>query len=465
MRLARGWRWEGRPSSRRRIDRLAATEKNTWIEMVVPESRPRALKAAGDLIRHSLLKISRVRLGGLSFEGLDDGRLARSDQGRDLRPARPRRPRPDAPRAVASSRDSALPPRLTRVIEPGRGRRQDREDRTRADLGFRQDRRRRAGARARPPPGSRSCRPAARRARSPRPASRCARSATSPARPRSSTGGSRRCTRASTAASSAAPTAGAPRRDAGGRHRPDRPRGREPLSVPRDRRARARRSTRSIENIDIGGPSMIRSAAKNHERVAVVVDPGRLRGACSPSSTRGGEISAATRFRLARKAFAHTAAYDGAIAAHLRPVRRRRDARAGRLPRVAARRRHAGARAALRREPAPEGGVLRGSTAAPRRPVAGARARCCRARSSRTTTCSTSTRRCASCASSPSRPRSIVKHNNPCGAAVGATSVADAYRRARETDPVSAFGGIVARQPRRRRRAGARARARRSSSA
>ena len=73
MRLARGWRWEGRPVKPVTVDRLAATERNTWIEMVVPESRPRALKAAGDLIRHSLLKISRVRLGGLSFEGLAMG--------------------------------------------------------------------------------------------------------------------------------------------------------------------------------------------------------------------------------------------------------------------------------------------------------------------------------------------------------------------------------------------------------
>jgi pseudouridine synthase len=73
MRLARGWRWEGRPVKPATIDRLAKTERNTWIEMVVPETRPRALKAAGDLIRHSVLKISRVRLGGLSFEGLAMG--------------------------------------------------------------------------------------------------------------------------------------------------------------------------------------------------------------------------------------------------------------------------------------------------------------------------------------------------------------------------------------------------------
>ena len=73
MRLARGWRWEGRPVKPEKVDKLAATQSNTWIEMVVAESRPRALKAAGDLIRHSLLKISRVRLGGLSFEGLKMG--------------------------------------------------------------------------------------------------------------------------------------------------------------------------------------------------------------------------------------------------------------------------------------------------------------------------------------------------------------------------------------------------------
>jgi 23S rRNA pseudouridine2605 synthase len=72
-RLLRGWRWEGRPVKPTTMERLAATEKNTWVEMVVAETRPRALKAAGDLIRHSVLKISRVRLGRLSFEGLAMG--------------------------------------------------------------------------------------------------------------------------------------------------------------------------------------------------------------------------------------------------------------------------------------------------------------------------------------------------------------------------------------------------------
>lgn len=72
-RLARGWRWEDVPVKPISVGALATTGKNTWVEIVVPEARPRALKAGGDLIRHSVLKISRVRLGGLSFEGLAMG--------------------------------------------------------------------------------------------------------------------------------------------------------------------------------------------------------------------------------------------------------------------------------------------------------------------------------------------------------------------------------------------------------
>ena len=72
-RLLRGWRWDGRPVVPRQVHSLATTGKNTWIEMVVPESRPRVLKAAGELVRHTVLKISRVRLGEISFEGLKMG--------------------------------------------------------------------------------------------------------------------------------------------------------------------------------------------------------------------------------------------------------------------------------------------------------------------------------------------------------------------------------------------------------
>jgi 23S rRNA pseudouridine2605 synthase len=72
-RLLRGWRWEQRPVKPVTVQPIATTEKNTWIEMVVTETRPRALKAGCEWIRHSLLKISRIRFGGLSFEGLAMG--------------------------------------------------------------------------------------------------------------------------------------------------------------------------------------------------------------------------------------------------------------------------------------------------------------------------------------------------------------------------------------------------------
>jgi 23S rRNA pseudouridine2605 synthase len=72
-RLLRGWKWDGRPVRPTRVESIATTGKNTWVEMVVPESRPRVLKAAGEIIRHTLLKISRVRLGEISFEGLKMG--------------------------------------------------------------------------------------------------------------------------------------------------------------------------------------------------------------------------------------------------------------------------------------------------------------------------------------------------------------------------------------------------------
>src|SRR3954468_22728473 len=71
-----------------------------------------------------------------------------------------------------------------------------------------------------------------------------------------------------------------------------------------------------IENIDIGGPSMVRSAAKNHARVAVLCDPADYEGVLAEINGQG-EVTLATRKRLAAKAFAHTAAYDGAISGYL----------------------------------------------------------------------------------------------------------------------------------------------------
>src|ERR1700688_4603188 len=75
-----------------------------------------------------------------------------------------------------------------------------------------------------------------------------------------------------------------------------------------------------VENIDIGGPSMIRSAAKNFQDVAVVTSPADYDAIAEEMSKSGGELSAATKWRLAQKAFATTAAYDSAIASTLERV-------------------------------------------------------------------------------------------------------------------------------------------------
>jgi len=84
-----------------------------------------------------------------------------------------------------------------------------------------------------------------------------------------------------------------------------------------------------IENIDIGGPTMIRSAAKNFADVAVVTDPADYPAISEELRSSGGQISEATRWRLAQKAFAVTAAYDRAIANTLPALRATPAGRAG----------------------------------------------------------------------------------------------------------------------------------------
>jgi phosphoribosylaminoimidazolecarboxamide formyltransferase/IMP cyclohydrolase len=194
-----------------------------------------------------------------------------------------------------------------------------------------------------------------------------------------------------------------------------------------------------IENIDIGGPAMIRSAAKNHERVAVIVDPADYPAVLAEIDAEG-EISAATRFRLARKAFAHTAAYDGAIASHL-----------GRLSAPGA---------AL--ADFPEALVISGTLARALRygenphqkaafyaldGSAGpslARAEVLQGKELSYNNLLDLDAALRLCAEFPPPAAAIVKHNTPCGVAQSEAGIVEAYRRARETDPVSAYGGIVA---------------------
>ena len=166
-----------------------------------------------------------------------------------------------------------------------------------------------------------------------------------------------------------------------------------------------------VEQIDIGGPSLVRAAAQELPRRAGRRRSRRLSARARGARSHGGP-TLAFRFELMRKAIAHTAAYDAAIAATLATITcdgDRFERRARRRPSAARARRSTVARedsrSALRREPAPEGRVVRHACAVGDRRSAGDDASC-RARSCRTPTCSTSTRPRASCSSSTSRRRS-----------------------------------------------------------
>lgn len=199
-----------------------------------------------------------------------------------------------------------------------------------------------------------------------------------------------------------------------------------------------------IENIDIGGPSMVRSAAKNHARVAVVVDPADY-DAVLAEIDRAGEVSSATRRRLATKAFAHTAAYDGMVSGYLSSLPEEGEPNAAereaypRFLTIALERAYP-----LRYGENPhqsgafyrERGAAAGSLALAESLGAGGKE------------LSFNNLVDADAAFEAVRELAepaavVVKHTNPCGVAT-AGDLATAYRTAREADAVSAFGGIVA---------------------
>ncbi|HEX4453315.1 MAG TPA: bifunctional phosphoribosylaminoimidazolecarboxamide formyltransferase/IMP cyclohydrolase [Kofleriaceae bacterium] len=212
----------------------------------------------------------------------------------------------------------------------------------------------------------------------------------------------------------------------------------------------------AIENIDIGGPSMLRSAAKNHERVAVVVEPDDYAGVIAELREHG-SITPQRRLALARKAFSHTAAYDTVIAAYLTSVddaaatardvvparkdlpdtlgmqwRRLYELRYGENPHQkaafyadASSPLSVSEEAAHRRRPTIAGAEVLGGKQLSYNNILDLDAAL------------------GLCLEFSEPAAIVVKHNNPCGVAIDKT-VAAAYRRARAADATSAFGGIVA---------------------
>ena len=195
-----------------------------------------------------------------------------------------------------------------------------------------------------------------------------------------------------------------------------------------------------IENIDIGGPSMIRSAAKNHARVMVVVDPADYDEVLAAVASPEGP-TLALKARLAAKAFSQTAAYDGAIAAYMTSLKDdgSRDAYPGTLTfslekayglRYGENPHQSGAFYVERGAPA-------GSLAKAQSLGAGGK----ELSFNNLVDCDAALEAVREHTDGPAAV--VVKHTNPCGVATGAT-LAAAYRAAREADALSAFGGIVA---------------------
>ncbi len=192
----------------------------------------------------------------------------------------------------------------------------------------------------------------------------------------------------------------------------------------------------AIENIDIGGPAMLRAAAKNHAHVAVLVDPADYDGVLKELDAGG--VSQATRARLATKVFAHTARYDGAVAAYLSSLGA--DDKRSAFPGVFTpqlfklQEMRYGENPHQRAAFYAEAGAEAGSIAAARQlqgkelsynniADADAALECVKSFAE------------AACV--------IVKHANPCGVAIS-DSIGHAYEAAYRTDPTSAFGGIIA---------------------
>jgi phosphoribosylaminoimidazolecarboxamide formyltransferase/IMP cyclohydrolase len=194
----------------------------------------------------------------------------------------------------------------------------------------------------------------------------------------------------------------------------------------------------AIENIDIGGPSMLRAAAKNYAGVAVVSDPSDYPRVLSEMRESHGALPEATRFELAKKAFAHSAAYDAAIGGYLAGLsgggkpssfpdrltlqfEKVQDLRYGENPHQSG---------AFYRDAKPAPGGIAGFTQLQGKEL-----------SYNNIADADAAWECVKSFDAPACV--IVKHANPCGAAIG-KSLREAYESAYATDPTSAFGGIVA---------------------
>ena len=201
----------------------------------------------------------------------------------------------------------------------------------------------------------------------------------------------------------------------------------------------------AVENIDVGGPAMLRAAAKNHAAVTVVVEAGDYPRVIAEMERRAGAVGARLRFELAAKAFAHTARYDAAIANFLGSVAdpNRHPLERSRFPAIHTRQLVRQAEIRYGENPHQAAALYRDPDAPPAEStVVGARLIQGKPLSFNNVADADAALECVRAFDGPPACV-IVKHANPCGAAAAATP-AEAYEGAFRTDPTSAFGGIIA---------------------
>jgi phosphoribosylaminoimidazolecarboxamide formyltransferase/IMP cyclohydrolase len=194
-----------------------------------------------------------------------------------------------------------------------------------------------------------------------------------------------------------------------------------------------------VEEIDIGGPTMVRSAAKNSAHVGVIVDPADYE-AIATELEQTKALSEATRFNLMKKAFAHTAAYDAAISEYL-TARETPEAAPAKFPQTFAAVYSKVSDLRYGENPHQAGAFYRGGRE-PQEPTI-AFAKVLQGKELSYNNLVDLEAALAAVKEYDVPACVIIKHNTPCGVALGAT-VAEAFVRAKACDPVSAFGGIVA---------------------
>jgi len=191
----------------------------------------------------------------------------------------------------------------------------------------------------------------------------------------------------------------------------------------------------AIENIDIGGPSMLRSAAKNHEDVLVAVDPADYSRVLE--AIKGNTVTRGLRRELAMKVFQHTARYDSLISGYLEKQVRGNDVK---FPKMLALQFELTETLRYGENPHQQGAFYRELTST-EPSVSRGKILHGKAMSYNNFLDANSALELAK--EYDETAVAIIKHNNPCGVALGATPL-EAYVKARETDPISAFGGVIA---------------------